>query len=49
MGEEISAYQKKIEELTDEVAREKRRADIAEERVKPVPKLMASVGVSVDV
>ena len=33
MGEEISAYQKKIEELTDEVAREKRRADIAEERV----------------
>ena len=33
MGEEISAYQKKIEELTDEVSREKRRADIAEERV----------------
>ena len=33
MGEEISSYQKTIEALTDEVAREKRRADIAEERV----------------
>ena len=49
LKEEMAAYQERVKELTDEVAREKRRADIVEERVNRHPSLMASVGVSVDV